>query len=142
MRFGLTGSMSIEILYVDRHTVCRSTVIPDCLSFRFCLHARDRQSRKRRFAKLCIICITIKMIIVKNMTNLKSEMREFCIYITCRREYLVHHFGFPHESFAIPHSCCNICETSCLCDNSVASSLDNVFLHEIPEDQEKMYSKF
>ena len=68
--------------------------------------------------------------IAKN-TEVKAEVREFCLLNSCRRQYLCDHFGSSNETFS-NHRCCDFCENKCYCDECI------VDITEITEQKEEL----
>ena len=57
-------------------------------------------------------------------TNVKPEVREFCLLETCRRMYVCDHFGTDDfQPINISHLCCDICTKNCECDMCIENVL-------------------
>ena len=66
---------------------------------------------------------------IASNTNVKSEVREFCLLDSCRRKYLCDHFGTEFVSQKILHNCCDICARSCDCDYCFEKALATCSVH-------------
>ena len=72
--------------------------------------------------------------IAKN-TEVKSEVREYCLLSSCRRQYLCDRFGSSNETIS-NHHCCDFCENKCFCDECLlTASEDN------EQEKEKDHTK-
>ena len=71
--------------------------------------------------------------IADNRTNVKPEVREFCVTETCRRQFLCCHFGYekPPTSHSELHQCCDNCEKICDCDICL---IDTLTLTDVTEN--------
>ncbi|XP_062573615.1 uncharacterized protein LOC134235496 [Saccostrea cucullata] len=61
-----------------------------------------------------------------NVKNMKEEVKQFCALKTCRRKFLTDHFGFSYEQNMTPHTCCDVCELKCQCDNCIVAIADKI----------------
>lgn len=75
--------------------------------------------------------------IAKN-TEVKPEVRDYCLLSSCRRQYLCDHFGSSNETFN-NHRCCDFCENNCYCDECIISTSE---VNEQEKEQEHSESIF
>ena len=74
--------------------------------------------------------------VAENRTNVKQEVREFCVTDSCRRQFLCSHFGYEKpKPLSELHQCCDNCEKICECDICV---MDKLTLTDLTEDTEPL----
>ena len=67
-------------------------------------------------------------------TNVKPEVREFCLLETWRRKYECDHFGtVDFQPIDSPHCCCDICSKHCDCDTCAENVLATCTLNSSPQ---------
>lgn len=60
-----------------------------------------------------------------NVKHIKDEVKQYCMLTTCRRNFLCKHFA-SQTSDLLSHNCCDICESSCECDNCIITTANKI----------------
>lgn len=51
---------------------------------------------------------------ISTNTHVNDDMRQYCRLVTCRRQFILQHFGESAELDMIGHACCDNCRKLCM----------------------------
>jgi len=81
--------------------------------------------RAGRDGKESEACLFYNMNDIGANTNVKPEIREFCLLDSCRRKFTCEHFGTSDfVPVRVAHTCCDICSKVCNCDECLEHAMD------------------